>query len=298
MNVNSPVLLTGANGQVGHELARLAAARNLPVVALTRNQLDIGDADAVNSAMDAIRPGLVINAAAYTAVDRAEQEQEAAMRANAHGPAHLAAACQSQGIALIHLSTDYVFDGCKTGAYQEDDIPAPTGIYGLSKWKGEQEVRARLPQHLIIRVSWVFGPHGNNFVKTMLRLAAERDELRVVADQQGCPTSATDIALALLTLVDQITTQDSIAWGTYHYCGVPATTWHGFAEAILAAGVKAGLLQRAIPVRPIATSDYPTPARRPANSVLDCRKISSTFGIQPPDWQQALLTMLHTLNRP
>jgi dTDP-4-dehydrorhamnose reductase len=292
MKTNAPILLTGANGQVGHELTRLATHQGRNVVALTRGQLDIGDADAVNQIVAVTRPSLVINGAAYTAVDKAETEPEVAMRANRQGPANLAMACQSLEIPLIHLSTDYIFDGCKAGAYREDDTAAPTGIYGLSKWEGEQEVRARLSRHLIIRVSWVFGPHGNNFVKTMLRLAAERDELRVVADQHGCPTSATDIAHTLLNLADQTDNIASLDWGTYHYCGTPKTTWHGFAEAIIQEGIRLNLLERAIPVHPITTSQYPTPAKRPENSALDCSKIMQAFAIQPPDWRQGLASML------
>lgn len=286
------ILLTGAGGQVGYEVNRLAAARGCALTALTRQQLDIGDAEAVEQIVSRFRPSLVINAAAYTAVDRAEQEVEAAMRANRQGPANLAAACHAHQIPLIHLSTDYVFDGNKDGAYGEEDPVAPTGVYGRSKWEGEEEVRARLTQHLTIRVSWVFGPHGNNFVKTMLRLAAERDELRVVADQHGCPTSATHIAETLLTLAARISKGDDLAWGTYHFCGMPETTWHGFAETIIGEACKIGLLDHVIPVHPITTSDYPTPARRPQNSVLDCRRIAKTFDITIPSWQEGLTTML------
>ncbi len=289
---NAPILLTGANGQVGYEVNRLAAARGCALIGLTRQQLDIGDDEAVEQIVSQLRPSLVINAAAYTAVDRAEQEVEAAMRANRQGPAILAATCHAHRIPLIHLSTDYVFDGNKVGAYGEDDPVAPTGVYGRSKWEGEEEVRARLGQHLIIRVSWVFGPHGNNFVKTMLRLAAERDELRVVADQHGCPTYATHIAETLLTLADRISKGVDIAWGTYHFCGMPETTWHGFAETIINEALAMGLLDHAIPVHPIATSDYPTPAQRPRNSVLDCRRIMKAFDITTPSWQEGLTTML------
>lgn len=292
-----PILLTGAGGQVGHEVHRLAAARGCTLTALTRKQLDIGDGEAVEQILSQFRPSLVINGAAYTAVDRAEQEVEAAMRANRQGPANLAASCHARQIPLIHLSTDYVFDGNKTGPYGEEDPVAPTGVYGRSKWEGEEEVRARLTQHLIIRVSWVFGPHGNNFVGTMLRLAAERDELRVVADQHGCPTCATHIAEALLTLAARISKGVDIAWGTYHFCGMPETTWHGFAETIVEEAVKIGLLDHAIPVLPIATSDYPTPARRPRNSVLDCRRIFETFALKSPSWQEGLTTMLQGVTR-
>lgn len=292
MKNNAPILLTGAGGQVGYELTRLAEEQGCALIGLTRRQLDIGDAEAVEQIVSQLQPSLVINAAAYTAVDKAEQEVEAAMRANRQGPANLAAACQAHHIPLIHLSTDYVFDGNKSGAYHEEDPVAPTGVYGRSKWEGEEEVRARLTQHLIIRVSWVFGPHGNNFVKTMLRLAAERDELRVVADQRGCPTSATHIAAALLTLADKIKEGVDVAWGTYHFCGMPETTWHGFAETIIREALAMGLLDHAIPVHPITTSDYPTPARRPQNSVLDCNRIIKTFDMKLPSWQEGLTTML------
>ena len=297
MKDNTPILLTGAGGQVGYEVSRLATERGRALIALTRQQLDIGDGEAVEQIVTQLQPSLVINAAAYTAVDRAEQEVEAAMRANQQGPAILAAACQAHRIPLIHLSTDYVFDGDKTGAYHEEDPVAPTGVYGRSKWEGEEEVRARLREHLIIRVSWVFGPHGNNFVKTMLRLAAERDELRVVADQHGCPTSATHIAEALLVLADRIREGAAVAWGTYHFCGMPETSWHGFAEAIINEALAMGILNHAIPVHPIATSDYPTPARRPQNSVLDCSKIVKTFDLKLPSWHEGLTTMLGAVTK-
>lgn len=296
MRKNTPILLTGAGGQVGYEVNRLARDKRYALTALTRQQLDIGDHQAVEQIISRLQPALVINAAAYTAVDRAEQEVAAAMRANRHGPANLAAACHNLQIPLIHLSTDYVFDGDKAGAYAEDDTTAPTGVYGLSKWQGEEEVRARLPQHLIIRVSWVFGPHGHNFVKTMLRLAAERDELRVVADQRGCPTYATHIAAALLSLADNIR-HGTDHWGTYHFCGQPETSWHGFAETIISEALTMGLLDHQIAVQPITTSAYPTPARRPANSILDCRRIIKTFDLQLPSWQEGLSTMLALINQ-
>jgi dTDP-4-dehydrorhamnose reductase len=297
MTKQFPILLTGAGGQVGFEVQRLAREKGCPLIALTRSQLDIGDAAAVETVIAQVQPGLVINGAAYTAVDKAEQEVEAAMRANRQGPANLAAACHARGIPLLHLSTDYVFDGNKTGAYREDDPVAPSGVYGQSKWEGEEAVRAGLARHLIIRVSWVFGPHGNNFVKTMLRLAAERDELRVVADQRGCPTSATHIAEMLLGLAERIRGGEDLAWGTYHYCGAPATTWHGFAETIITEACKLGLLGRAIPVHPITTDQYPTPARRPPNSVLDCRRIVETFGLQLRGWHEGLTAMLGLIQK-
>jgi dTDP-4-dehydrorhamnose reductase len=288
----APILLTGAGGQVGHEVKRLAAEQGCPLAGLTRAELDIADPMAVSRIFQRLRPSLVINGAAYTAVDKAEQEVEAATRANRQGPAVLAGACAAHHIPLLHLSTDYVFDGEADGAYTEDDPAAPGGVYGLSKWQGEEEVRAVLPEHLILRVSWVFGPHGNNFVKTMLRLAGERDALRVVADQRGCPTSATHIAAALLEIAHRIGQGHAVPWGTYHFCGMPDTSWHGFAETIVREAVEMGILAHAIPVHPISTDQYPTPARRPQNSVLDCRKFIQIFGLQLPAWQEGLRAML------
>ncbi|MBV5307233.1 MAG: dTDP-4-dehydrorhamnose reductase [Desulfobulbaceae bacterium] len=288
----APILLTGAGGQVGYEVKRLAADQGRALIGLTRSELDIADSKAVEQIFHQVRPALVMNGAAYTAVDKAEQEVEAAMRANRQGPAVLAAACREHAVPLLHLSTDYVFDGNSAGAYREDDSVAPSGVYGLSKWEGEEEVRAGLKEHLILRVSWVFGPHGNNFVKTMLRLAAERDALQVVADQRGCPTSAAHIAAALLSIADRLGQGIDVPWGTYHFCGMPETTWHGFAETILREAVRMGILAHVIPVHPISTDQYPTPARRPQNSVLDCHKFMQTFGIQPPAWQEGLRAML------
>ncbi len=285
------LLVTGTNGQVGRELAR--RAQN--VLALDRSGLDIGDAGAVDRVLAEARPALVINAAAYTAVDRAEQEPEAALRINRDGPAYLARACERQGIPLLHISTDYVFDGQRPGAWREDDPTAPLGVYGQSKWAGEEAVRERLDRHLILRTSWVFGGHGHNFVKTMLRLGRERDELRVVADQQGCPSYAGDIADTLLALAGRIAAGET-PWGTYHYCGAPATTWHGFACAVFTKAVELGLLSRAPRVQAITTAEYPTPARRPANSVLDCTRLAA-LGLGPRPWAEGLETVLREVGR-
>lgn len=285
------VLIVGCYGQVGSELRRQAAGRGLAALALDRGELDITDAEAVAAQLAASGAGVVINAAAYTAVDRAEQEPALAYAANRDGPAHLAAACAQLEIPLLHISTDYVFDGQKSGPYREDDPPAPQGVYGDSKWQGEEAVRQRLDRHIILRVSWVFGIDGHNFVKTMLRLARERDELRVVADQHGCPTYAGAIAEVLLELAARIGQGVELPWGTYHYGGTPATTWHSFAEAILAEGSRYETL-RARTVTAITTADYPTPARRPANSVLACERIAALLGIRPQPWQTGLQTML------
>ena len=283
------ILLTGANGQVGWEIARRAVDHK--VLALDHAALDITDAQAVARVLSDSGAAVVINAAAYTAVDRAEQEPEVAFAVNRDGPAHLAAACARLGIPLLHISTDFVFDGLKPGPYGEDDPVAPLGVYGRSKWEGEQAVRDTLAAHLILRVSWVFGAHGHNFVKTMLRLARERDELRVVADQHGCPTYAGDIADVLLAMVGRIVASQELGWGTYHYCGTPPTTWHGFAQTIVALAQTVEPL-KTTSVVPIATVDYPTPAVRPANSVLDGTRIKTYFGIEPRPWLQGLQAML------
>lgn len=288
------ILLTGANGQVAQEIARLGRGAGHDIYALNRTGLDITDAEKVSRTIEEGDEELVINAAAYTAVDRAEQESEMAFAVNRDGPAHLAAACADRGIPLLHISTDYVFDGTKQGPYREDDPAAPLGVYGRSKWEGEEAIRQRLSAHLILRVSWVFGIGGQNFVKTMLRLAREREELRVVADQHGCPTYAGDIADVLVYLADRLEAEGSLHWGTYHYGGTPPTTWHGFAEAILER-VRAFEPLKANKVVPIATEDFPTPAKRPGNSILDCTRIQETYGIEPSPWDQGLDTMLRAL---
>jgi dTDP-4-dehydrorhamnose reductase len=286
------IVIMGAQGQVGSELTRRAPQLGYETLAWDQAELDITDAGAVDEALAASGAEVVINAAAYTAVDKAEQESERAFAVNRDGPAHLATACNRLQIPLLHISTDYVYDGRKPGPYIEDDPTGPLGVYGASKLAGDEAVRRLLPRHLILRVSWVFGIDGNNFVKTILRLAREREELHIVADQRGCPTYAGDIAEVLLKLAGRISAMDAgNRWGTYHYCGEPATTWHGFAEAIVEEACRCETL----PVQtivPIATADYPTLAARPANSVLDCAKLTARLGIQPGLWREGLKTML------
>lgn len=226
------MIVTGAQGQVGWELNRRAMALGHAVLAWSQVELDITDTVAVDRALDASSADVVINAAAYTAVDKAEQEPDLAFAVNRDGPAHLATACARLNIPLLHISTDYVYDGRKSSPYVEDDATAPLGVYGASKLAGDEAVRRGLPRHLILRVSWVFGVHGHNFVKTILRLAREREELRIVADQHGSPTFAGDIADTLLELAGRIPEIDAKgAWGTYHYCNEPVTTWYGFTRA-------------------------------------------------------------------
>lgn len=280
---DAPILLFGAGGQLGCELAALAHERGVPLVGLMRAEGDITDRAAVTTVLKAHRPGLVVNAAAYTAVDRAESETVVAFAANAEGPAILAEATADAGVPLLHVSTDYVFDGSKPGPYVENDPVAPLGAYGASKSEGEVCIRALQPHHVILRTAWVYGVHGANFLKTMLRLASERDVLRVVADQRGSPTATRDLAEAILA-VRAALTAGTEPWGTYHFAGQGETTWHGFASAIIA---EQGRFSGRYPVvEAITTADYPTPARRPANSVLDSSRFATTFGYRAKPWQE------------
>lgn len=280
------ILLTGADGQVGRELAaRLRHRANL--LAANRAALDITDRNAVFQAASSFRPDLIINAAAYTAVDKAESDADTAYAVNRDAVRHLAEAAAAHGAAVLHISTDYVFDGAADAPYRETDPVNPQSVYGKSKLAGE-EALAACPRHIILRTAWVFGAHGGNFVKTMLRLGRERDSLGIVADQYGAPTPAAAIADALVAIADAVRQPDFANWGIYHYSGSPYTSWHGFAERIFQAAAAQGILPAVPQLNAIATADYPTPARRPANSRLDCGKIQNTFGIKPADWQAAL----------
>jgi dTDP-4-dehydrorhamnose reductase len=286
--VSADILLTGASGQLGWETARRAKSFGLSVHACGHAELDIADPIAVRRTAKAVAPKVIVNAAAYTAVDKAESDKDAAFAVNGDGPAYLA----STGVPLIHISTDYVFDGAKSGAYLEGDPVAPLGIYGASKLTGEEVVRALAPKHVILRTAWVYGVAGNNFVKTMLRLGRERDVLRVVDDQHGCPTFAGDLADAVLSLAKRIVdnTMPADGWGTFHCTGSGRTTWCGFARRIFeTAGPR---LTKTPRVDAITTAEYPTPARRPANSVLDCSKLTRIHGITLRPWEAALKDML------
>jgi dTDP-4-dehydrorhamnose reductase len=287
------ILVFGGNGQLGQELARAASTRAVTLVALSRTEADIADAAAVRDAIARRRPSLVANAASYTKVDLAEKEIEAARLGNEVGPAVLAAACESAGVPLVHISTDYVFDGAKPSAYVEDDPIAPINSYGASKAGGERAVREATARHLILRSSWIYGEFGSNFLKTMLNLAATRDELRVVADQRGCPTSTPDLANAILTIAPRLAVEN--LWGTYHFAGDGVTTWHGFATRIVAA--QAPLTGRSPRVTAITTAEFPTPARRPANSELDCSRFARTFGFRGRPWFEETDAIARTLVR-
>lgn len=288
------VLITGARGQVGHELQRLAP-EGFEVLGFGSDELDITDSIAVAALVKRLEPQLIINAAAYTAVDKAESDPERAFAVNRDGSANLGLAAESLDIPVLHISTDYVFAGDVTEPYRETDPTGPTGVYGASKLAGEGALAEVCSRYLILRTSWVFGAHGNNFVKTMLRLGRERDELSVVADQWGCPTSAESIARALWALAVEYRQKDNLRWGVYHYGGMPACTWHDFANAIFEEAQDAGLLARQPVVHAISTADYPTPARRPAWSVLDCALLQQIHGVSPTDWREELRVVLRQL---
>jgi dTDP-4-dehydrorhamnose reductase len=287
------VVVIGTSGQLATELRRQPCPAGIEL--LPAQKLDISGAQELSAYLDQTRPALVINAAAYTAVDRAEAERERAFAVNAEGPATLAGWCASNAAALVHVSTDYVFDGSKASAYNESDETAPLGIYGASKLAGEVAIRAALDQHVILRTSWVFSAHGNNFVKTMLRLAAEREELRVVADQHGRPTAAADLAVAVLHVACAI--ESGVPrFGTFHFAGAGDTTWHGFAQAII--DEQAALTGKRPRVTPITTQDYPTPAKRPTNSVLSTNAFEQAFKLAPRPWRQGLHDVIRELAQP
>jgi dTDP-4-dehydrorhamnose reductase len=276
------ILVFGGNGQLGRELARAAAAlRVMPLHALARTDVDIADRAAVAAAFTRWQPALIVNAAAYTKVDRAETDVEEARLANEVGPAVVASACATAGIPMVHVSTDYVFDGTKDGAYLESDPVCPINVYGRTKCAGEHAVRSVLKSHVIVRTAWVYSEFGHNFLKTILGLAATRDELRIVADQHGSPTSARELADAILRIAPRLMRREQV-WGTYHFTADGVTTWHGFASRIVAAQAPAS--GRAPLVVPIKTIDYPTPAQRPANSQLDCRLFARVFGFSGRPW--------------
>lgn len=287
------LLLLGANGQVGHELLRSLAPLG-EVVATTRSgaledggdceRLDLGDLDAIAPLIARIRPDAVVNAAAYTAVDRAEDDADAAFRINGQAPGRIAEACAALRAPLLHYSTDYVFDGRATHPYRDDDATAPLGVYGASKLAGEEAIARSGATHLVLRTAWVYGLYGSNFLRTMLRVGAQRDELRVVADQRGCPTPAWLIADVTATVLRR----GIVASGVRHLVAAGETTWHGFAEAIFAEALARGLIERAPTVTPITTADYPTRAARPAYSVLDCDRLCAEYALELPGWRAAL----------
>ena len=284
MDVDRPILIAGRTGQVARALSDLAVEYNVPLVALGRPQLDLANPDSIERVTTSIAPCAIVNAAAYTAVDRAEVEPALAFAVNRDGAANLAAVAARLRIPFVHMSTDYVFDGHKVSPYLEDDPLAPLSVYGQSKLAGEQAVRELYPGSLVLRTSWVYGRHGHNFVRTMLHLAATRDVVRVIDDQHGAPTAAADLARAILDILTSPAARE--AAGLYHVTAAGETTWHGFAAAIFAGWARRG--HRVPKLAAITTAEYPLPARRPINSRLDCGKIERAFGIRLPHWEASL----------
>ena len=291
------LLITGGNGQVGYCLTkRLSEFDNATVLSPDKEELDITNQDAVKSIVQAFKPTIIINAAAHTAVDRAEEEVELSYAINRDGPKFLAEAAQEVDAAILHISTDYVFEGNKDGEYCENDITNPQGVYGASKLAGEREVARVCEKHIILRTAWVFGETGNNFVKTMLRLGLNKDSLSIVGDQLGGPTYAGDIADALIQIAEQIANGESVDYGVYHYSGLPHVSWFEFADVIFDAAIDKGLLDKKPNLTSITTAQYPTPAKRPSNSRMSTKKVNDTFSIEASDWKVAVTKILPYLD--
>jgi len=296
------LLLLGANGQLGHQLA-VSLQQLGEVKALTRAEADLANPVVLREALGSIAktfpPTVIVNAAAYTAVDKAQTETELAQAVNAESPAVLAELAKAHNATLVHYSTDYVFDGSGTQPWQESDATRPLSVYGQSKRDGELAIAALCPKHLILRTSWVVGAHGGNFLKTMLRLAAERDALRVVADQVGAPTSTELLADVTVKLLQAMSgaADDDARWGIYHLAAAGEVSWHGYAQHVVAGALQRGAQLKASPetVSPITTAEYPVPAPRPLNSRLNTRKLQTTFGIALPAWQVGIDAILDQL---
>ena len=288
------LLVTGREGQVARSLAERGAAQGISVVLAGRPELDLTDAASLEHAIERHAPDVIVSAAAYTAVDKAESEPGLAQAVTAEGAGNLARAAATRGIPLIHLSTDYVFDGSAERPWREDDPVAPLGVYGRTKLAGEEAVRAAGGVHAILRTAWVYSPFGNNFVKTMLRLAETREELGVVADQVGNPTSAHEIADGVIAVAANLVSEPSEeTTGTFHMAGSGATSWAGLAEHVFACAAGEGL--PVARVKPITTAEYPTPARRPANSRLDCSRLARVHGVTLPDWRDSVREVVHRI---
>jgi dTDP-4-dehydrorhamnose reductase len=288
------LLIFGAGGQLGSELMRQGRKQNLDIHGVDYPQNDITVLTQVSDVFFHFQPLLAINAAAYTDVDQAESEPQRAMAINRDGPANIARLCAQYKIPLIHISTDYVFDGTKGSPYRETDPVSPIGVYGRSKADGETALQAVLDEHIILRTAWLYGTHGENFVKTILRLARQNDKIRVVSDQYGCPTSAADLAEAILMIAEMLCQRTAVAWGTYHYCGRGIISWHDFARSIVDIYRRYDTVKTKR-IEPITTAEYPTKAMRPPYSALDCGLIHRQFGISPKPWLNSLAITIRDL---
>ncbi|MET4000303.1 dTDP-4-dehydrorhamnose reductase [Marinobacterium sp. MBR-109] len=284
---SAKVLICGADGQIGHALAELLLQQQgLECISLGRRKLDVTDPDQIQQQLERHLPDYVINCAGFNRVDDAERQPDQALAVNSVGAANLAAACALLSIPLLHLSSDYVFDGHYASGYAEDDAASPLGVFGRSKWEGEESIRNLHPQHLILRVSWVFSARGDNYLLRTLEQARHEAMIEAVDDRRGCPTSAEDVARVILAILRQLTCGIDV-WGTYHYCGAEITSRYGFSEAILAAARQYEELA-VQELRAVASADFPAAAQRPASSVLKCRKLLSTFGIRQRPWRSEL----------
>ena len=291
------ILVTGKNGQVGFELMRTLAPLGT-VVGVDVKECDLAQSAAIDALLERVRPDIIVNPAAFTEVDKAESQPIIAHAVNAQAPKLLARYAARHNIPIIHFSTDYVFDGKKDGPYTEEDEAKPTSVYGKTKWLGEEAVRKLAAKHIIIRTSWVFGSHGVNFLKTMLKLAAERDKLSVVSDQYGAPTSARMLAEAVAQIITELGEPGSYRkYGTYHVAARGETSWHGYAQVVVERAIKLGLDLKISPkeIKPITTKEYPMPAPRPANSRLDTTKVSMTFSGSLPKWQDEVEKVIQEL---
>lgn len=287
------ILVTGAKGQLGSDLVPLLNEKGHGIIAPGSGELDITDLQAVKRAVNENRPEIIINCAAYTKVDMAEIERDRAFAVNSQGAANIAKAAKEAGAALIHISTDFVFDGLRSTPYSEGDGVNPLGAYGSSKLEGEEEVRAALDEHIIIRTSWLYGMEGGNFVKTILHLASEREALRIVYDQAGCPTWTRDLAGVIASFTEAVHTGE--VFGTYHYSNEGVASWYDFATAIIEEAILRGATLRCGHIEPILTQEYPAPAKRPPYSVMDKGKVKKTLGIPIPHWRASLRSMLNAL---
>ena len=289
------ILVTGSNGQVGNSFKRINLPRNFEIVLLDRSQLDISDRDSIKRSLSEIRPQLLINAAAYTNVDKAEEEYFEAHVSNELGPKNLALSCLEQGIPLFHISTDYVFDGQGNKPYMESDLANPQGIYAKSKFAGEEYVRKIHPKHIIFRTSWVFSDHGKNFPKTILKISQDKDEIRVVSDQKGGPTSSRSIAEILLKLAVKYHNEGSLQWGTYHFSQLPYCTWFELADKICQL-LNQKYQKHKVAVIPICSTEFPTKVMRPANSMLNITKLRSVVNIEKElSWESDLELIISKL---
>jgi dTDP-4-dehydrorhamnose reductase len=285
------VLITGSQGQLGQCLVKaFSTHKDVTLITCNRQQLDISNEQAVFDKLIDCNPDIIINTAAYTAVDNAEKEHELAFSINSLAPKYLAKASEQVNAALIHISTDYVFDGEKSSAYTEVDATNPQSVYGASKLAGEVEVVQHCTKHIILRTAWVFSEFGNNFAKTMIKLS-HLERLNIVSDQIGGPTNANDIAQALITICEKIISNKKVDWGVYHYSGEPYCSWFDFAQQILRRAKDEGVIERSPNLNAIPTTQYPTPVKRPKNSRLDNTKIKNVFAVKSTDWQESLIDM-------